>query len=154
MAVDQLLALYDLDPAPALASVRLADCDLEFHRQRATNDIWCIAVGPLGAFPPLRIAEHVMLSRVRASGQDTSRPRSRPVPGLRIDIDENVAIVIRARGQQLEGTYIYTNGSPFGGFSGALPTRRELAPHLRLWDWLRGRRGSGRVEYAVRRERP
>jgi len=74
----------------------------------------------------MRIAEHEMLARVRASGQE-SRPRGRPIRGLRIGIDENVAIVIRARGQQLDGTYVYANGSPFGGFGGALPTRRGLA---------------------------
>jgi len=153
MPVDELLVLYDLDPAPALPSVRLADCELEFHRQRATGDIWCIAVGPLGAFPPMRVADQEMLMRVGAAGQDTSRPRGRKVEGLRVAIDDNVAIVMRARGQHLEGTYVHSDGSPFGGFGGALPTRRKLAPHLRILDWIRGRRGSGRVEYAVHRER-
>lgn len=152
MAIDELLALYDLDPAPALSSVRLADCDLEFHRQRATGDIWCIAVGPLGAFPPICIAAQEMLTRVRTSGPDPLRPRGRAVAGLRVDIDDNVGVVMRARGPQLEGTYVYADGSPFGGFSGGLPTRRMLPPHLRILDWIRGRRGSGRVEYAVRRE--
>ena len=154
MSADDLIVLYDLDPAPALTSVHLADCDLEFHRQRVTGDIWCIAVGPLGVFPPMPIAAQEMLTRIRTSGPDPLRPRGRKVEGLRVDIDENVGVVMRARGQHLEGTYIYADGSPFGGFRGALPTRRRLAPHLRLLDWLRGRRGSGGIEYAVHRDRP
>ena len=76
------------------------------------------------------IATQEMLTRVRATGPDA----------------------LRARGEHLEGTYVYADGSSFGGFGGALPTRRKLAPHLRILDWLRGRRGYGRVEYAVHRE--
>lgn len=151
MSAADLIVLYDLDPEPALAPVRLADCDLEFHRQRATRDIWCVAVGPLGAFPPMRVADDEMLTRARASSQDPSRPRGRKVEGLRVNIDGNVAIVMRARGQELQGTYVYADGSPFGGFSGGLPTRRMLPLHLRILDRIRGRRG-GRVDYAVHRE--
>jgi hypothetical protein len=142
MAVDELLALYDLDPAPALAPVRLADCDLEFHRGRATGDIWCIAVGPLGAFPPMPVATQEMLTRVRTSGPDPLRPRGRTVAGLRVDIDENVGVVLRARGQRLEGTYVHADGSPFGGLSGGLPSGLRPSIRQRIGDFFSGRRGA------------
>jgi hypothetical protein len=140
MSADDLVVLYGLDPEPALAPVRLADCDLEFHRHRETRDIWCIAVGPLGAFP-FRVAGDEMLAHVRAAGWDT-RGRHRTVEGLRVDIDENVSVVMRARGQRLEGTYVYASGRPFGGFGGALPSaRRRTLPQL-VADLLSGRGGS------------
>jgi hypothetical protein len=141
MAADDLIVLYDLEPEPALAAVRLADCDLEFHRQRATRDIWCIAVGPFGALP-FPVVEHDMLERVRASGQTTSRPHGRTVDGLRIEIDENVAIVVRACGQRLDGNYVFADGSPFGGFGGALPSARRPTLRQRIGDFFSGRRGA------------
>ena len=141
MTADDLVVLYDLDPEPALPPVRLADCDLEFHRRRATRDIWCIAVGPVGALP-FPVVEHEMLARVRASGPDPLRPRGRTVAGLRVDIDDNIAIVMRARGQRLEGTYVYTDGSPFGGFGGALPSARRRTLREYIADLLSGRGGS------------
>jgi hypothetical protein len=142
MSTDDLIVLYDLDPAAALTSVHLADCDLEFHRQRATGDIWCIAVGPLGVFPPMPIAAQEMLTRIRTSGPDPLRPRGRKVEGLRVDIDDNVAIVIRARGQRLEGTYVHADGSPFGGFSGGLPSARRPTFRQRIGELFSGRRGA------------
>jgi hypothetical protein len=141
MTADDLVVLYELDPEPALPPVRLADCDLEFHRRRATRDIWCIAVGPLGAWP-FPVVEHEMLARVRATGPDPLRPRGRPVAGLRVDIDDNVAIVMRARGQRLEGTYVYADGSPFGGFGGGLPSARRRTLREFIADLLSGRGGS------------
>jgi hypothetical protein len=150
MSAADLIVLYDLDPAPALAPARLADCDLEFHRQRATRDIWCLAVGPLGALP-FRVASEEMLAHVRTAGQDTpGTPRT--VEGLRVDIDENVAVVMRARGQRLEGIYIYANGRPFGGFGGSLPSARRRTLLQFIADFASGRRGSSRVEFAVRRK--
>jgi hypothetical protein len=141
MAAD-LIALYDLEGEPAFAPVRLADCELRFHRHHVTKDFWCIAVGPLGVFPPMPIAAQEMLAHVRTAGQDTSRPRGRAVVGLRVDIDENVAVVLRATGQRLDGTYVYADGSPFGGFGGALPSARRPTLRQRISDFFSGRRGA------------
>jgi hypothetical protein len=144
-------AARDLDEA--FARVQLADCILEFRRQRATQDVWCIQSGPLGTitFP---IIERAGLDRVLAARTPTERRPWRGPKGVRIKLDDDFAIDVRLRGAAVVGTYLFADGSPFGGFGGGLPTRRKLAAHLRLLDWLRGRRGSGRIEYAVHRERP
>ena len=120
MDAAQWVTAHDLDEA--FARVQLAECILEFRRQRVTQDIWCVQAGPLGT--------------------------------IAIPIIPDFAIDVRLRGGEMVGTYLFADGSPFGGFGGHLPTRRTLAPHLRLLDWLRGRRGSGGIEYAVHRDRP
>ena len=144
-------AARDLDEA--FARVQLADCILEFRRQRATQDVWCIQSGPLGTIA-IPIIERAGLDRVLAARTPTERRPWRGPKGVRIKLDDDFAIDVRLRGAAVVGTYLFADGSPFGGFGGGLPTRRKLAPHLRLLDWLRGRRGSGRIEYAVHRERP
>jgi|SRR6266702_8645452 len=118
MDAEEWAAAHDLDEP--FARVQLADCILEFRRQRTTAD---------------------------------RRPWRGP-KGVRIRLDPDFAIDVRLRGAEIVGRYLFADGSPFGGFGGHLPTRRKLAPHLRLLDWLGGRRGSGRIEYAVHRDRP
>jgi len=145
------VAARDLDEA--LARVQLADCILEFRRQRATRDIWCIESGPLGTIA-IPIIDRAGLDRVLAARIPGERRPWRGSKGVRIKLDEDFAIDIRLRGAEIIGTYLFADGSPFGGFGGGLPTRRNLARHLRVLDWLRGRRGSGRIEHAVHRDRP
>ena len=70
--------------------------------------------------------------------------------GVLIDAKEwHYEALNRALGLFGYGISRYDHLSRYDG----LPTRRKLAPHLRILDWIRGRRGSGRVEYAVHRER-
>jgi hypothetical protein len=140
----------DLDEA--FARVQLADCILEFRRQRTTQDVWCIETGPLGTIA-LPIIDRAGLDRVLAMRTPGERRPWRGPKGVRIKLDEDFAIDVRLRGAEILGTYLFADGSPFGGFGGGLPTRHRLAPHLRMLDWLRGRRGSGHIEYAVHRER-
>jgi len=144
-------AARDLDEA--FARIQLADCILEFCRQRVTRDIWCVQAGPLGTIA-IPIIDRVGLDRVLAMRDTADRRPWRGPKGVRIRLDPDFAIDVRLRGGEIVGRYLFADGSPFGGFSGHLPTRRMLAPHLRLLDWLRGRRGSGRIEYAVHRDRP
>jgi hypothetical protein len=145
------VAARDLDEP--LARVQLADCILEFWRQRATRDVWCIQSGPLGTIA-IPIIDRAGLDRLLAARTRTERRPWRGPKGVRIKLDDDFAIDVRLRGAAVVGTYLFADGSPFGGFGGGLPTRRKLAAHLRLLDWLRGRRGSSRIEYAVHPERP
>ena len=151
MDTDAWVAARDLDEA--FARVQLADCILELRRQRTTRDVWCIQSGPLGTIA-IPIIERAGLDRVLAARSPEDRRPWRGPRGVRIRLDADFAIDVRVPGAEIVGTYLFADGSPFGGFSGPLPTRRTLAPHLRAWDWLRGRRGSGRIEYAVHRDRP
>ncbi len=141
------------DLAEAFARVQLADCILEFRRQRVTQDIWCIESGPLGTIA-IPIIDRAGLNRVLAARTPGERRPWRGPKGVRIKLDDDFAIDIRLRGAEIVGTYLFADGSPFGGFGGGIPTRQKLAPHLRVLDRLRGRRGSGRIEYTVHRERP
>jgi hypothetical protein len=145
------VAVRDLDEA--FARVQLAECILEFRRQRATQDVWCIERGPLGTIA-IPIIDRAGPDRVLAARTPEERRPWRGPKGVRIKLDDDFAIDVRLRGAEIVGTYLFADGSPFGGFGGGLPTRRKLAPHLRVLDWLRGRRGSGRIDYAVHRERP
>jgi hypothetical protein len=147
----QHVAARDLDEA--FARVQLADCILEFRRQRATGDVWCIESGPLGTIA-IPIIDRAGLDRVLAARTPEERRPWRGPKGVRIKLDDDFAIDLRLRGAEIVGTFLFADGSPFGGFGGGLPTRRKLAPRLRVLDWLRGRRGSGRIDYAVHRERP
>jgi hypothetical protein len=151
MDAAQWVTAHDLDEA--FARVQLADCILEFLRQRVTQDIWCIQAGPLGTIA-IPIIDRAGLDRVLAMRDPAERRPRRGPKGVRIKLDPDFAIDVRLRGGEMVGTYLFADGSPFGGFGGHLPTRRTLAPHLRLLDWLRGRRGSGGIEYAVHRDRP
>jgi hypothetical protein len=151
MDVGEWAAARDLDEA--FARVQLADCILEFRRQRTTQDVWCVQSGPLGTIA-IPIIDRAGLARVLAARTPEQRRPWRGPKGVRIKLDADFAIDVRLRGSEIVGTYLFADGSPFGGFGGGLPTRRKLAPHLRALDWIRGRRGSGRVEYAVHRDRP
>lgn len=151
MDADEWVSARDLDEA--LARVQLADCILEFRRQRATQDVWCVQSGPLGTIA-IPIIDRAGLDRVLAARIPRERRPWRGPKGVRIRLDEDFSIDLRLRGAEIVGTYLFADGSPFGGFGGSLPTSRRLAPHLRMLDWLRGRRGSGRLEYTVHRERP
>jgi len=151
MDAGEWAAARDLDEP--FARVQLADCILEFRRQRTTQDVWSIQSGPLATIA-IPIIDRAGLDRVLAMRAPAERRPWRGPKGVRIRLDHDFAIDVRLRGAELVGTYLFADGSPFGGFGGRLPTRRKLAPHLRLLDWLRGRRGSGRIEYAVHRDRP
>ncbi len=149
MDAEEWAVARDLDQA--FARVQLADCILEFRRQRSTQDVWCVQSGPLGTIA-IPIIHRAGLDRVLAGRNPSDRRPWHGSKGVRIRLDADFAIDVHLRGAEIIGTYLFADGTPFGGFGGSLPTRRELAPRLRVLDWLRGRRGSGRIDYAVRRE--
>ncbi len=150
MNADDWIARHDLEDS--FACVQLADCVFDFRRQRTTQDVWYIVSGPLGTLA-LPLATRAILDRILAARTPADRRPSRP-KGVRMKLDADFAIDIRVRGPEILGRYLFADGSPLGGFGGGLPSRRTLPLHLRVMDWLRGRRGSARTEYAVRRERP
>ncbi len=141
------------DLGEAFATVGLLDCVIELRRQRTTQDVWMTERGPLGtlAHPS---ATRAILDRIRAARTPEDHRPWRGAKGVRIKLDDDFAIDVRVRGAELLGRHLFVDGSPFGGFGGHLPSRHQLPLYRRAWDWVRGRRGSGQIEYAVRREEP
>lgn len=137
------------DLGDVIADAQVADCRLEFRRQRGTGDIWCVASGPLAviAVPVLSGRGVGEASRLAALDHHVGqRSRSRYANWQRARITDDVLIAFRARGSDLEFAYLLGDGRPFGGGGGWLPTARRATLLERVQMWLSGRRG-GRVEF-------
>lgn len=129
----------------AVAELAISDCKLAFRRQRGTRDLWSVVTGPLGtiAAPVLR---GEVLDRVRHGRQSPADPRvgraaRRYRDWARVRIDEDLVLAVRARGNQVDLEFLFSDGMPFGGASGGLPTNRRPNLTQRVQLWLSGRRG-------------
>jgi hypothetical protein len=125
--------------------VELNDCWLTFRRQITTNDVWCVATGPLGVFAYLMIT-HEVLRRVQAGrpGRDATRDESsrrRTMGWQKVQIEDDFVVALRARGNRLSYTNLFGDGAAFGGGEFGLPSlrRRSLLEWAR--SWLSGPRG-------------
>jgi len=136
-----------------IRTIELNDCQLSFHRQVATNDIWCVATGPLG-ITAFRVMENGVLRRVQAGriARDATRDeasRQRFRAWYRVQIEDDFVVAVRPSGDRLSYEFLFGDGAAFGGGVSGLPSlrRRSLVERVR-WR-LSGARGD-----AVRVFRP
>jgi hypothetical protein len=128
-----------------IATVVLNDCQLTFRRQLGSNDVWCVATGPLGAVA-LPLIEDAALRRVRAgraargaSRDESSRQKFRG--RHQVQIDDDFVVAVRADGNRLSYGYLFGDGAAFGGGGSGLPTLRRLNLLARARLRLSGARG-------------
>ena len=134
------------DLGGVIVDVPVKDCRLEFRRQRGTSELWCVAIGPLATLARPLLPADVMARVDRKAGQGS---RARYAKWQRVRIDDELLIAFRARGSDLEFAYLFSDGAPFGGGGGWLPTARRAPLLERARTTLSGRR-SARVEFTRR----
>jgi hypothetical protein len=108
--------------------VELNDCQLSFRRQVATNDVWCVAAGPLGTFA-FRVMEDAALRRIQAgrAARDETRDESsrrRHRAWHHVEIEDDFVIAVRPSGHGLSYALLFGDGAAFGGGESGLPSRR------------------------------
>lgn len=128
-----------------VGAVELNDCQLTFRRQLGSNDVWCVAIGPVGTFA-FRVIEDAALRHVQAgraardaSRDESSRQRFRASHHVRIEDD--FVIVVRASGNRLSYECLFGDGAAFGGGGSGLPSLRRPNLLERARSWLSGARG-------------
>lgn len=127
-----------------VGAVQLNDCELTFRRQVATNDVWCVATGPLGTFAYCVITDEV-LRLVQRPARDASRDelsRRRTMTWPQVRIGDDFVVAVRAAGNRLSYAYLFGDGAAFGGGESGLPSARQSTPLDRARSWLSGARGS------------
>ena len=131
---------------PPVASVIIRDCRIRFHRQIGSEDVWCVTTGPLGTIPvrliPNDVLQRVIRSRTSRDPSHDASSRLRSLKWARVRIDDSLLVAVRARGNNVEFAFLFSDGAGFGGASSGLPTDRLPSPFELLRSWLSGRRGS------------
>lgn len=138
--------IRELELDEPIASVILADCVMELRRQPSSNDVWMIAIGPLGRWPSQVLSGEWISKRTELGPLPVARAILRK-GSVEVRVDDDFAFHLRARGRRLGVTYLF-KGYPFGGGDFGLPSARGLNYWQRLVDLLRGRRGDG-VDFLV-----
>jgi hypothetical protein len=140
----ELIDRHDL--GPSIATARVADCQLSFHEQRPTADIWCLATGPHGTFALALLQRELVLrllsDRPVVDERVARRAQDRYAKWGRVSIGKDVVLAFRARGDALDFGYLFADGMPFGGGTTGLPTARRATVIERIQMRLSGRRGA------------
>ncbi|MDQ2912571.1 MAG: hypothetical protein M3T56_04865 [Chloroflexota bacterium] len=128
-----------------VATVEVNDCRLTFRRRIGTNDVWSVAIGPLGTFA-VPVIEEKILRRVQAGrpGRDATRDESsrrRTMGWQHVRIEDDFVVAVRARGNRLSFAYLFGDGASFGGGESGLPTLHPANLLERARSWLSGQRG-------------